>query len=136
MVWRISCLKTKQSTYPSVVLHTIVTRLNVPALTQRRIPRESGLSSESVTHSGDVGVVVVVAVACPRDDGGSSAVHGLFHVLLHCEWRHAQALSELMERSVSQLLSVRREHNCTKLDVDELKHLWDITVAFVQVSIV
>lgn len=44
-----------------------------------------------------------------------------------------QALSELMERSVSQLLSVRREHNCTKLDVEELKHLWDITVAFIQV---
>ncbi|CAM9660149.1 unnamed protein product [Ectocarpus sp. 6 AP-2014] len=43
-----------------------------------------------------------------------------------------RALSELMERSVSQLLSVRREHNCTKLDVDELKHLWDITVAFIQ----
>lgn len=38
-----------------------------------------------------------------------------------------------MERSVSQLLSVRREHNCTKLDVEELKHLWDITVAFIQV---
>lgn len=38
-----------------------------------------------------------------------------------------------MERSVSQLLSVRREHNCTKLDVGELKHLWDITVAFIQV---
>lgn len=46
----------------------------------------------------------------------------------------AQALSELMERSVSQLLSVRREHNCTKLDVEELKHLWDITVAFIQVG--
>lgn len=40
-----------------------------------------------------------------------------------------------MERSVSQLLSVRREHNCTKLDVDELKHLWDITVAFIQVNV-
>lgn len=39
-----------------------------------------------------------------------------------------------MERSVSQLLSVRREHNCTKLDVEELKHLWDITVAFIQVG--
>ena len=39
-----------------------------------------------------------------------------------------------MERSISQLLSVRREHNCTKLDVEELKHLWDITVAFVQVQ--
>ena len=39
-----------------------------------------------------------------------------------------------MERSVSQLLSVRREHNCTKLDVEELKHLWDITVAFIQVN--
>ena len=38
-----------------------------------------------------------------------------------------------MERSISQLLSVRREHNCTKLDVEELKHLWDITVAFIQV---
>lgn len=44
-----------------------------------------------------------------------------------------QALSELMERSVSQLLSVRREHNSTKLDVDELKELWVITMSFVQV---
>lgn len=49
--------------------------------------------------------------------------------------RCIQALSELMERSVSQLLSVRREHNCTKLDVEELKHLWDITVAFIQVCV-
>lgn len=39
-----------------------------------------------------------------------------------------------MERSVSQLLGVRREHNCTKLDVEELKHLWDITVKFIQVG--
>lgn len=48
--------------------------------------------------------------------------------------RRMQALSELMERSVSQLLSVRREHNCSKLDVEELKHLWDITVVFIQVN--
>ncbi|CBJ32982.1 conserved unknown protein [Ectocarpus siliculosus] len=83
----------------------------------------------SVVTSEEGSVIVERSRSCLRRDGRSLPSSAS---LLEKSFPPEEALSELMERSVSQLLSVRREHNCTKLDVDELKHLWDITVAFIQ----
>ncbi|CAM9093662.1 unnamed protein product, partial [Phaeothamnion confervicola] len=43
-----------------------------------------------------------------------------------------RAVSELIERSVGQLLSVRRDFHATRLSAEELKALWDSCTTFVR----